>query len=81
MPLVVVSRDPDESGLPGIIGADLAKQSEIAWGQLQEDLSHLSARGSRVVAKGSTHYVQLQRSNFVIDAIHLAVDGSRNDRK
>ena len=81
MPLVVVSRDPDESGLPGIIGADLAKQSEIAWGQLQEDFSHLSARGSRVVAKGSTHYVQLQRPALVIDAIHFAVDASRNEQQ
>jgi hypothetical protein len=76
----VVSRDPDKSGLPGIIGADLAKQTEVAWGQMQEDLSHLSTRGSRVVAKGTTHYVQLQRPNLVIDAIHLEVDASRNGK-
>lgn len=81
MPLVVISRDPEKSYFPRIIGADLAKQSEIAWGQMQEDLSHLSTRVSRVVAKGSGHYVQLQRPNLVIDAIHLTVDASRNGPK
>lgn len=81
MPLVVVSRDPDKTALPGIIGADLAKQTELAWRQMQEDLSHLSTRGSRVVAKGSTPYVQLQRPALVIDAIHIAVDASRNGPK
>jgi len=79
MPLVIVSRDPDKSGLPGIIGADLAKQTEIAWGQMQEDLSHLSTRGRRVVGEGTTHYVQLQRPALVIDAIQIAVDASRNE--
>jgi len=77
MPLVVLSRDPDKGGLPAIAGADVAKQMDIAWGQMQEELSHLSTRGSRVVAKGATHYVQLDRPDLVIDAIHLVVDASR----
>src|ERR1700730_14756148 len=81
IPFVVVSRDPDKSGLPAIIGADLANRTEMAWGQMQENLSHLSSRGRRIVAKGSTHYVQLQSPALVIDAIHLIVDASRNEPK
>jgi pimeloyl-ACP methyl ester carboxylesterase len=81
MPLVVLSHDPDKGGLPEIIGADLAKQTEIAGGQMQEELSQLSTRGSRVVAKGATHYIQLDRPDLVIDAVHLAVDTSRNGPK
>jgi pimeloyl-ACP methyl ester carboxylesterase len=81
MPLVVLSHDPDKGGFPGIIGVDLAKQSEIAWGQMQEELSRLSTRGSHVVAKGADHGIQLDRPDLVIDAIHLAVDTSRNGPK
>jgi pimeloyl-ACP methyl ester carboxylesterase len=81
MLLVVLSSDPDKGRLPGIIGADVAKEMEIAWGQMQEELSHLSTRGSRLVAKGATHYVQLDRPDLVIDAVHLVVDASRNGPK
>ncbi len=81
MPLVVLSHDPDKGGFPRIIGADVAKRMEIAWGQMQEDLSHLSTKGSRVVAKGATHYVQLDRPDLVIDAVHLAVNASRDGQK
>jgi hypothetical protein len=48
---------------------------------MQEELSHLSTRGNQVVAKGATHYVQLDRPDLVIDAIHVAVEASRNDAK
>jgi len=78
MPLVVLSHDPDKGGLPGFIGADVAKLNETALGQMQEELSHLSMRGTRVVAKGATHYIQLDRPDLVIDAVHLTVATSRN---
>lgn len=81
MPLVVLSHDPDKSHLPGFIGADVAKLNETASTQMQEELSHLSTMGSRVVAKGSTHYIQLDRPDLVIDAVHLAVAASRNGTK
>jgi pimeloyl-ACP methyl ester carboxylesterase len=81
MPLIVLSRDPDKRGLPNIIGANVATQTDIAWGQMQEELSHLSTSGSRVVAKGATHYVQIDRPDLVFDAVHLAVDASKNGPK
>jgi hypothetical protein len=36
----------------------VAKLNETALGQMQEELTHLSMRKSRVVAKGATHYIQ-----------------------
>jgi hypothetical protein len=48
---------------------------------MQEELTHLSMRSSRVVAKGATHYIQFDRPDLVIDAVHLAVDTSRNGTK
>ena len=48
---------------------DLVKPINEAWEQMQEELSHLSTRGKRVVAKNSGHYIQLDRPELVIDAI------------
>jgi len=82
MPLVVLSHDPDKGlDLPDIIGADLAKQTEIAWGEMQEELSHLSTKGNRVVAKGAGHGIQLDRPDLVIDAVRLAVNTFRSGSK
>jgi len=78
MPLIVLSHDPEKGGFPGIIGVDLAKQSEIAWGQMQEELSHLSTKGNHVVAKGADHAIQIDRPDLVIDAVRLAVSTFRN---
>jgi hypothetical protein len=44
---------------------------------MQEELVHLSTNGSRVVATGSTHYVQMDRPDVVIAAIQKVVDADR----
>jgi hypothetical protein len=49
VPLVGLSRDPDTGVGPGIIGVDLGKQVEITWGQMQEELSHLSKSRGRLI--------------------------------
>jgi pimeloyl-ACP methyl ester carboxylesterase len=78
MPLIVLSHDPKIGGRPGVLAANVAEQAEVAWGQMQEELSHLSTIGNRIVAQGSAHYIQFDRPEMVIDAIHLAVEASRN---
>jgi hypothetical protein len=45
---------------------------------MQEELAHLSTRGTQVIAKGSAHYIQIDRPEVVIDAVHNIVDQSRN---
>lgn len=67
LPLVVLSHDPNKpsSEFP----PDLSKSINEAWEKMQEDLSHLSTRGTQVVAKGSSHYIQLDRPDVVIAAV------------
>jgi pimeloyl-ACP methyl ester carboxylesterase len=77
IPLVVLSRDPDKGAAPGLIPAELSRQFEDQWVQMQEELAHLSTNASRVVATGSTHYVQLDRPDLVIAAIQQVLDAAR----
>lgn len=75
MPLAVLSHDPDKpsSELP----ADLAKPMNQEWEKMQEELSHLSSRGTQTIAKNSAHYIQIDRPDVVIDAVHRIVDEAR----
>jgi pimeloyl-ACP methyl ester carboxylesterase len=75
MPLAVLSHDPEKpsSELP----PDLAKPMNAAWEKMQEELAHLSSRGTQVIAKNSSHYIQLDRPDVVIDAVHNVVQQVR----
>jgi pimeloyl-ACP methyl ester carboxylesterase len=75
IPLVVLSHDPDmpQPDLP----EDLVKPTNDAWRQMQEELAHLSTRGRQVIARHSGHYIQLERPELVIDAVHSVVDEVR----
>ena len=75
MPLVVLSHDPDlpQPDLP----EDLVKPTNDAWQQMQEELAHLSNVGKHVTAKNSGHYIQLDRPDLVVDAVHSVVDQTR----
>jgi len=76
MPLVVLSHDPDKpvNELP----ADLAKPTNEAWEKMQEELAHLSTRGTQTIAKGSSHYIQLDRPDVVVEAVHSVVNQARS---
>jgi pimeloyl-ACP methyl ester carboxylesterase len=78
LPLMVLSHDPKIGGRPGVLPADIAERSEIAWARMQEELSRLSTSGSHIVAQGSAHYIQFDRPDLVVDAVHFVVDASRN---
>ncbi len=75
MPLAVLSHDPDKpsSELP----ADLAKPTNEAWEKMQEELAHLSTRGTQTIAKASGHYIQIDRPDLVIEAIDKVVELAR----
>jgi pimeloyl-ACP methyl ester carboxylesterase len=74
-PLAVLSHDPDKpsSDLP----AGLAKPTNEAWEKMQEELAHLSTRGTRTIAKNSSHYIQIDRPDVVIDAVRKIVEEVR----
>jgi pimeloyl-ACP methyl ester carboxylesterase len=76
LPLAVLSHDPDKpsSDLP----PDLAKPTNEAWEKMQEELAHLSTRGTQTVAKNSAHYIQIDRPDVVIDAVRNVVEQARH---
>jgi hypothetical protein len=75
LPLAVLSHDPDRpsSALP----SDLAKSTNEAWEKMQVELAHLSRRGTQTIAKNSAHYIQIDRSDIVVDAIRNVVEQAR----
>lgn len=75
LPLAVLSRGPDnpQPDLPD----DLVKPANQAWQRMQEELAHLSTRGTRVIANNSGHYIQMDRPDLVIAAVRSVVDEAR----
>jgi len=75
IPLVVLSHDPDKpsSELP----PDLAKPTNGVWEKMQEELAHLSTRGTQIIVKNSAHYIQIDRPDVVVDAVRKVVEQAR----
>jgi hypothetical protein len=44
---------------------------------MQEELSHLSTRGTQTIAKNSAHYIQIDRPDVVIEAVRNVVQHAR----
>ncbi len=78
IPVVVLSHDPNtpQPDLP----EDLVKPTNDAWEKMQEELAHLSTRGTQVIAKNSGHYVQLDRPDLVVETVRNVVDQARSLR-
>jgi pimeloyl-ACP methyl ester carboxylesterase len=75
LPLEVLSHDPDtpQPDLP----EDLVKPTNAVWQQMQEELAHLSTKGTQMIVKNSGHYIQLDRPEVVIEAVRKVVDQAR----
>ena len=59
LPILIFSQDPAKTkgGMPQAMAG--------AWNQMQEDLKLLSTRSRRIIAKDSTHYIQLDRADLL----------------
>jgi pimeloyl-ACP methyl ester carboxylesterase len=75
MPLAVLSHDPEKPSAD--LPADIAKPTNEAWEKMQEELAHLSTRGTQVIAKNSSHYIQIDRPDVVIDGVRSVVGQAR----
>jgi pimeloyl-ACP methyl ester carboxylesterase len=75
MPLAVLSHDPDKPSAD--LPPDLARPTNDAWEKMQEELSHLSTRGTQTIAKNSAHYIQIDRPDVVIEAVGNVVQQAR----
>jgi hypothetical protein len=77
LPILVFSRDPQ---------LDSSKSSEAANGQgtrlrsdPQEDLKKLSSRSRRIIARRSTHYIQIDRADLLNREVSQFVGQIRGD--
>ena len=71
--------DPDKAAGPEL-PTSLAKALNQAWEPLQEELAHLSSNGSRIIAKGSGHFIRIDRPDLVIEAVRKVVDQCREQQ-
>ncbi|HEY0701761.1 MAG TPA: alpha/beta hydrolase [Candidatus Acidoferrales bacterium] len=60
LPILIFSQDPVQPATPGI-SAETGKAVSKTWNEMQEDLKKLSTRSRRIIAKGSSHFVQIDR--------------------
>lgn len=64
LPILIFSQDPQSSA-----SSESPVQIEIAfsktWNEMQEDLKHLSTHSRRIIAKGSSHYIQIDRPDLL----------------
>jgi len=75
LPLAVLSHDPEKPSAD--LPADLAQPTNTAWEEMQEELGQLSTRGTQVIGKNSSHYIQIDRPDVVIDAVRNIVQQAR----
>jgi hypothetical protein len=75
MPLAVLSHDPDKPSSE--FSPDLNQSVNQAWDKMQEELSRLSTRGTRAIAKNSSHYIQSDRPDMVINAVRNVLKQAR----
>jgi pimeloyl-ACP methyl ester carboxylesterase len=67
LPILIFSEDPNnqQPDNPANISADFS----LSWNSLQESLKRLSPRSRRVIAKGSSHYIQSERPELLIKEV------------
>jgi hypothetical protein len=64
LPILIFSQDPQPSAQPETPTPSEVEFSKI-WNQMQEDLKHLSTHSRRIIAKGSSHYIQVDRPDLL----------------
>jgi len=72
LPILIFSQDTAKAAAGGE-PPEVAK----AWNQMQEDLKKLSTHSRRIIAKGSTHYIQLDRSELIEREVPLFIEQMR----
>jgi pimeloyl-ACP methyl ester carboxylesterase len=75
IPLIVLSHGQTQR-VPGL-SAEVNREFEQTWQQMQSELATQSSHGKRIVAEKSGHYIHLEQPELVIDAIREAVEAAR----
>jgi len=74
LPLIVLSHGKAQH-MPGL-SVEVNREFEQTWHQMQNELAQQSARGKRIVAEKSGHYIQLDQPELVIESIREVVEAA-----
>jgi pimeloyl-ACP methyl ester carboxylesterase len=72
LPILIFSQDPEHTAAQGQ-PMEVVKE----WNQMQEDLKLLSTRSRRIIAKGSSHYVQGDRPDLIEREVRIFIEQIR----
>ncbi len=78
LPILIFSEDPEHSP-PSDIPPQAAQSVSKVWNEMQEELKNLSTRSRRIIAKGSGHYVQIDRAGLIIEEVTIFVKQIRGE--
>lgn len=78
LPILIFSEDPQHSP-PSDIPPQAAESVSKVWNEMQEELKNLSKRSRRIIAKGSGHYVQIDRAGLLIEEVTKFVKQIRGE--
>lgn len=76
LPVLIFSQDPN-GPRPSQVSANIWRELSLVWNEMQEDLKHLSTRSERIIAKGSSHYVQLDRADLLNREVPIFIEQIR----
>lgn len=74
LPILILSHDPEKTMATE---NSTQRMAEAAWSQMQEDLKKLSTRSRRIIAKGSSHYIQIDRADLIEKEVPLLIQQIR----
>ena len=71
LPILIISEDPAK------IPAGVPAEGANVFNGMQEDLKKLSTRSRRIIAKGSTHYIHIDRYELIEKEVPLFIEQIR----
>ncbi len=78
LPVLIFSQDPNHPHPPQI-SEKSGRALAAIWNQMQDDLKNLSTHSRRIIAKGSSHYVEIDRSDLVNREVPIFIQQIRGD--
>ena len=72
LPVLVLSSDPAKQ-----MANHMSRGEVDAWEQMQENLKQLSTHSLRIIARGSGHYIQLERPDLIEREVPLLIERIR----
>lgn len=81
MPLLIISSDPNlkDENLRNL-NPDSARLVQKTWNDMQEELKGFSSDSRRVIAKGSSHYIQIDRPELINQEVSSFIELVRQRR-